>query len=147
MAISKLEIWICFPRRFVEGRGEGDIDFPYLLSSIYCFSWSKISFKLFFQAFFCLSLTCAHNIYCISVHWSWNLSSGVIANFQCGVSKPDIWIFFPHIFLGGCGEGAGVLVSPISINTLIGFKSVPKLIQVLSCVGKCRPKGNNDPLG
>ena len=38
-------------------------------------------------------------------------------------------------------------ISPVAINTFIGFKAVPQVLQVCSCVGKCRPKGHKGPLG
>ena len=47
----------------------------------------------------------------------------------------------------GRGKGAGFLITPVSINTLIGFKLVPQIIQVFICTGKCRPKGHKVPLG
>ena len=37
--------------------------------------------------------------------------------------------------------------SPVSVNTFIGFKAVPKVLQLFSCVGKCLTKGHNSPLG
>ena len=77
-----------------------------LFASIYCFSWSIISFKFSVKALFCLLLTCVYHIYWISVHWSWNLSSGVLENFQWAISKPDTRICFPHRFLEGRGKGA-----------------------------------------
>ena len=39
-----------------------------------------------------------YHIYWISVHWSWNLSSGVLANCWWNVFKPDIHIWFPCRF-------------------------------------------------
>ena len=39
------------------------------------------------------------------------------------------------------------VTSPVVINTLIGFKAVPKFLQVCSFVGKCQPKGEKIPLG
>ena len=44
---------------------------------------------------------------CISVHWYWNFSSGVLENCLWSVSKPEIWMFFPHRFVKVLGEGAG----------------------------------------
>ena len=55
--------------------------------------------------------------YWISVHLSWNLYLGSIANFPWAVSKTDIWIYFQCRFLEGCGEGARFLISPVIINT------------------------------
>ena len=68
-----------------------------LFASIDCFVWCKITFKFFVRAFFCLSLTCVYHIYWISVHWSWNLSSSVIANCQWAICKPDVRIFSPTV--------------------------------------------------
>ena len=81
------------------------VGFSYLLSSFDWFVWSKISFKLFVQDFFSWFLTCVYHIDCIIIHWSWNFSSDVIANFQWSVSKPDIWVCFPCGFVEGRGEG------------------------------------------
>ena len=76
-----------------------------LFASIDCFAWYKISFKLFAQDLFCWLLTIVYHIYWIRVHWSWNLSLGVIANIQWAVSKPYIQICVYHRFLEGRGEG------------------------------------------
>ena len=54
-----------------------------------------------------LLLTCVYHIYCISVHLSWNFSSGVLENCKWDVSKPDTQILFPRSFTEGRGEGAG----------------------------------------
>ena len=81
----------------------------------------NIPFKIIIQAFLCWFLNCVHHIYWISVHWSWNLSLGVIPNFQWDVSKPDICICFPCRFVEGLGEEAVFKIAPVSINTLIGF--------------------------
>ena len=51
----------------------------------------------------------------------------MIENFQWEVSKPDVRIFFPHRFVEGRGKGSGFLISPVVINTLIGFKVVPQV--------------------
>ena len=67
----------------------------------------NISFKIFVQAFFCWLLNCVHHIYWVSIHWSWNLSSCVVVNFQWYVSKPYIRICSPHTFVEGCVEGDG----------------------------------------
>ena len=108
--VSKPDVWFFFPCRFLEGHGEGaGWFFSYLLASINFFAWNKISLKLFFQASVCWLLTFMYHIYWIVVHWSWNLSSGMIKTFQWAVSKPDIWICFPCRFLEGCGEGDGFL--------------------------------------
>ena len=39
------------------------------------------------------------------------------------------------------------VILPVVINKFIGFKPVPQVVQVCSCVGKCRTKGKQDPLG
>ena len=67
-----------------------------LFASIDWFDWSIISFKLFVQAFFYWLLTCVYHMYWISVHWSWNLYLGVLANHQWTISKLDICICFYH---------------------------------------------------
>ena len=91
-----------------------------LFASIYCFDWSKISFRFFVQTFFCWLLICVVNR-CMS----WRcmllvLSSGFIENFQLVVSKPGIQICFLHSFVEGCGECAVFLwFHPVpSINWL-----------------------------
>ena len=38
------------------------------------------------------------------------------------------------------------VVAPVAINTLIGIKVFPQVIQIFTCVGKCRPKGHKGPL-
>ena len=53
-----------------------------LFASIDFIDWSNIPFKFFIQVLFFLLLTCGYHIYWICVHWSWNLSSGVIAIFS-----------------------------------------------------------------
>ena len=76
-----------------------------LFASIDLFTWYKTSFKFFAQDLFCWLLTCVNNMFWISVHWSWNFSSGVSENCQWDVSKPDIQICHPHRFVEGSGEG------------------------------------------
>ena len=44
------------------------------------FSWYIISFNFIAQDFLCWFLTYLFSIYSIIIHWSWNLSSVVIAN-------------------------------------------------------------------
>ena len=66
----------------------------------------------------------------------------MIANFQWSLSKPEIHICSPHRFVEGSGKVDGFFISPVVINILIGFKAFPQVIQVLSCVGKCSPKGS-----
>ena len=102
-SVYKPDIWICFPYKFVYVCGKGSV----WVFIIDFFSWSKMSFKLFVQAFFCWFLTCVYNIYCISVHCSWNLSLVVLANFQWTVSNLEIFICFPCRFLEGRGKGNG----------------------------------------
>ena len=105
--ISKPDIRICLPHSFVEGRDKGAVGCSDLFASIDCFDWSKISFKFYVKALFCWLLTCVNHIYWIRVHWSINLSTGVLENCQWAVSKPDIRIWFPRRFLVGYDEGAG----------------------------------------
>ena len=97
-----------------------------LFASMYCFDWSKISFKLFVQALFCWFLTCVYFIQWISAHWSLNLSLGMLANCLLAVSKLDIHLCSPHKFLEGSGEGDGSVISLAVINWLTGFKSIIK---------------------
>ena len=80
--------------------------------------------QVFVQYFFCWFLTCMYNIFWISVHWSWYLFSGVLANCQWGVSKPDIRFCFLRRFVEGHGKCSGFVISPVIINKLIGFKAV-----------------------
>ena len=75
------------------------------LTSINLFDWSKISFKLFTLAYIHLLLTCEYCINCIIIHWSCNLSSGVIEIFPWDVSKPYIRISYHRRFVAGCGGG------------------------------------------
>ena len=92
------------------------------LAWIYYFNWYEISYKSFTQAYFCLFLTCLYFNYWISVHWSWNLSSVVIANCLWAVSKTDIRISSPCRIVEGRGEGAGFLVTLVIIDWLVVFK-------------------------
>ena len=80
-----------------------------------------ISIKFFIQAVFWL-LTCVYHIYWMCIHWSWSLSSGVIANCQWAGSKLYIQICFLHRLVEGCSKAASFVFAPIVINTLIVFK-------------------------
>ena len=95
-----------------------------LLILIYYFDWSNISFKLFSQDFLCRFLTCLFFIYWISVHWSWNLSLGLIENFLWVVSKPGIRIWFPWSYVEVHGEGVGCVAALLIINWLNAFKLI-----------------------
>ena len=103
------------------------VGFSDLFASIYCFDWSKISFELFVQAFFCWLLTCVYHIYWIRVNWSWNLTLVVLTNCMWVVSKPDILICSPCRFVEVCGEGTGFCDSPVIINTLIVSKEIAQV--------------------
>ena len=94
-----------------------------LLMLIDCFDWYKISFKFFVKALFCWLLTYVYCIYWIRVHWSWNLSLGVFANFLRAVSKSDIQIPPPQRFVEGRGEGAIYVIAFVIVNWLNIFKS------------------------
>ena len=76
------------------------------LHNVLSFRVSKISFNIFVQSFFCWLLNFVYRIYRINIHWSWNVSLGVIENCQWAISKPYIRIFFPCRFVEGCGKGA-----------------------------------------
>ena len=76
------------------------------ICQVLLFEVSKISFKIFVQAFFCSLLTCVYHIYWISVYWSWNLSLGVLENLQWNLSKQGIQIHLPCRFVEGCDKGA-----------------------------------------
>ena len=66
--------------------------------------------------------------------------SGMYPNRTYGFSPPTgLWRFVARVLV--------FVISHIVINKLIGFKAVTKVIQVLSCVGKCRPKRHKVPLG
>ena len=58
-------------------------------------------------------------IYCISEHWPWNLSLGVLENFLWDVSKPDIHIFFPSSFVEDHVEGDVWLFRFFCFNLLL----------------------------
>ena len=94
------------------------------------FDWSKISSKFFVQAFFCWLLTCVYCIYLISVHWYWNLSSGVIANYLWAISKPDIHILFLCMFVEGRGRGSGWLFRLVFFNWLIYIQFLTKCAKI-----------------
>ena len=73
-----------FPIGFLKVTERVPVGCSDLFTSIYCFACSKISFKFFVQAIFRWFLTCVYYIYLIRVHWSWNLSLGVIVKFSVG---------------------------------------------------------------
>ena len=56
--VPKREILIFSPHRFVEDCGKGAGWVFRIFSSIYCFSWSKISFKLILKSFLKFWLVC-----------------------------------------------------------------------------------------
>ena len=100
------------------------VECNWLLTPIDLFYWSKISFKLFTQAYFNLLLTSIYWIYWISVIWSWNFPSNVIANFMCSLYKPNIQILFSRSLVDGRVEGAGFVVTIVIINLFTGFKEI-----------------------
>ena len=117
------------------------------IHQVFFFGFSKISFKIFVQAFFCWFL-----LVCIIF-----IGSAFIDPETC----PQLWL---QIFSGlypsqtyGFASSVGlwkvvsrvpvIVIGPVSINTLIFFKVVPQVIQFCSCVGKCWLKGNQGPLG
>ena len=55
----------------------------------------------------------------IRVHWSWNLSLGVLENCPWDLSKPDINICFPRRFIEGRYEGAGWVFIIVRFNWLL----------------------------
>ena len=70
----------------------------------------------------------------------WKIVSGMYTN--------HIYIFTPPTGLRKVVERVKVFViSSVAINTLIGFKAVPQVIQVWSSICKCCPKGYKSPLG
>ena len=65
----------------------------------------------------------------VRVHWPWNFSSGVIANFMCSISKLYTHIWFPYSIVEGCGEGACWLYLLVETTWLICFiKNLPQVI-------------------
>ena len=60
-------------------------------------------------------------IYWISVRWSWNLSSSMLANFLRAISKADLRIFFPIRFVEGHGYGDLWVFRIVGINWLLCF--------------------------
>ena len=150
-----LPLQVC--RRSWQGWSLGVLTFScQLIALIYL----KISIKLFIKYFFCWFLTCVYHIYCIRIHWSWNLSLGVLENFQWAVSKLYIWIFYPHRFLEGCGEGASFCDFTCSHQNIdwfqgsssswlmdIDIKTSHNTVTFVGVVDNSRPKGNQGPLG
>ena len=57
-----------------------------------------IFFKFISQYFLCWPLICEFFIYCISAHWSWNLSLGVIW-FFCGTYTNQTYLFDSPVVL------------------------------------------------
>ena len=68
--------------------------------------------------------------------WVWlQIVSGTYTN--------QTYWFASHIGLWKVMERVSVFfIEPVAMNTLIGFKSVPQVLQVWICVGKCCPKGH-----
>ena len=65
--------------------------------------------------------------------------SGMYPNWTHGFSSPaGLWKVVTRVPF--------FVISPVAINTMIGFKEVTQVTQVLSSVGKCRPKGPKGPL-
>ena len=60
----------------------------------------------------------------------------------CRIS-PISWSMSPPApkYVEGFSKGDGFFIAPVSINTSIGLKAVPQVIQFRSCVGKCWLKG------
>ena len=145
--LSKLDIQICSPCRFVKFFGKVSGWFSELFASIYCFAWSKISFKFFVQALFRWFFICVYHIYWISIYWSWNLSLSVLKNWQWDVSKPDIRIFFNRRFVRGCGEGSGFMILPVVINWLTGFKSIIPSSSSFQWCRQVSAQGAKSPIG
>ena len=49
--------------------------------------------------------------------------------------------FLPLLACGSLLQGSLFLIAPVNINTFIEYDTVPQVIQVWSCVGKCWIKG------
>ena len=73
--------------------------------------------------------------------WVWfKIVSGMYPNRTYILdSTPGLWKFMARVPV--------FVISPVVINTLIGFKAVPHVIKVCSCVGKHWPKGQQGSLG
>ena len=71
----------------------------------------------------------------------------MIAKFQWAVSKTDIHICCPCRFVNVLERVPVFVVAPVAINTFIGFKAVPQVLQVFSFVGKYWAEGHKVPLG
>ena len=79
---------------------------------------------------------------CWSVFSHWLYQCLLILKLVLGCDwKLYIMICFPRRFVEFRGEGAGFFISPVTINTFIGFKVVSQFIQLWSCVVKCKSKG------
>ena len=87
------------------------------------FLWFIIPRLLFFGVlvfiFASLIVDMFVTIYRLSIHWYWNLSPGVIANFMCAVSKPDKRVCLPLRFVEGRGEDAGWIFRHVCFNWLL----------------------------
>ena len=122
-AVSKSDIWIWFPCRFVEGRGESSGRLFRLVWSNWLFFFLEYLSSFLFKNSF-LVFTCVYFIYLIIIHWYWNLILVLLSNFQWDVSKPYIRNLFPCGFVEGHGEGVVFVNSPVVINVCIGFKLI-----------------------
>ena len=113
-----------------------------LFTSTDWFYWSKISVKFFIQSFFCWLLNFVYHIFTGSApidpgtfHRMWLKSvSGTYTNRTYGL--------FPSAGLWKVVARVLVFITPVALITLIGFKEFPQVIQVWSCVSKCRPIGS-----
>ena len=92
---------------------------------------SIILWDLFF-IFLSLIVDLFVHINWISVHWYWNLSSGMLETFLWDVSKAAIGICFPYMFVGGLGEGYGWVFRLVHINWFLFL--IQNLLQVIRSI-------------
>ena len=140
-AESKPYIWICLPRRFVEGCGENfSIQLVALLDLKYL---SSYLFKTCFVNCWLVRITFIGSefIYPKTCPWVWlKILSGMYPNQTYGfASIAVLWKVVARMPF--------FVIEPVTINKLIVFKDVPQNIQFCICIGKCWLKGHQRPLG
>ena len=97
-----------------------------LFASIYWYTWSKISYKLFFKAlYFGCWLVCI--IFIGSAFIDTDTCPLVLLQMFSELYTNRTYEFPLHRFMEGHGKGAGFAISSITINTLVGFKLVPQV--------------------
>ena len=116
-----------------------------LFASIYWFALYKISFKFVVKDFF-VDCWLVYIIFIVSEFIDPETCSKVwLKIFSRPYTKRTYGFALPAGLWKVVARVTVFVISPVAINTLIGFKAVPQFIQVLTFEGKCRPKGHKVP--